>query len=274
MVGRFTWKHALKVVLVMGWSDFVLKYRGSFLGYLWSLAGPLVKFLVILYVFGPFVSPEIPEYPLYLFLGIIMWEHFVLTTSSCITALIEKASIVQTMIFPRILLMLTAGWTNMIIFFTHFVIFCVFALLLRVPLHFAQLLFVLILFHMFFIAVGIGMLLSAYSLKYRDIPHLWGIISQTLFWLTPIMYQYQPRLPLSQAFMELFLHPLQFSLRSVFDVFVQFQPLSILVYDARRILLYREIPSWTHFVWFTLICIGLFAFAAVIFQRRSRDFLQ
>ena len=68
MVGRFTWKHALKVVLVMGWSDFVLKYRGSFLGYLWSLAGPLVKFLVILYVFGPFVSPEIPEYPLYLFL--------------------------------------------------------------------------------------------------------------------------------------------------------------------------------------------------------------
>ena len=162
----------------------------------------------------------------------------------------------------------------MIVFFTHFVIFLVFAFFIGVSFSVWQLAAVLVLAQMFLLAVGIGMLLSAYSLKYRDIPHLWGIISQTLFWLTLIMYQYQPRLPLSQAFMELFLHPLQFSLRSVFDVFVQFQPLSILVYDARRILLYREIPSWTHFVWFTLICIGLFAFAAVIFQRRSRDFLQ
>src|SRR3989338_11677150 len=109
MPSRFTWRHSLKVIFVMGWSDFVLKSRGSFFGYLWSLMGPLVKFLVILYVFGPYVSPEIPAYPLYLFLGVILWEHFVTTKAACIHALTEKAGIIQKLQFPRILLMLSAG---------------------------------------------------------------------------------------------------------------------------------------------------------------------
>jgi len=261
----------------MGWSDFVLKYRGSFFGYLWSLIGPLVKFIVILYVFGPFVSPGIPQYPLYLFLGIIVWEHFVLTTTSCITTLYDKASIIQKLLFPRILLMLAAGWTNMIVFFTHFVIFLVFAFFIGVSFSVWQLAAVLVLAQMFLLAVGIGMLLSAYSLKYRDIPHLWGVLSQVLFWLTPIMYQYRSEAPVSEAFLNLFRHPLQFTPVTIFDIFVRFQPLSLLVHDARRILLYPEqwgVPSVTHQFWFTLICIMIFTIGAIIFQRRSQHFLQ
>ena len=48
---RYTWRQMFRIVWVVGWSDFVLKYRGSLLGYLWSLAAPLAKFLVIYYVF-------------------------------------------------------------------------------------------------------------------------------------------------------------------------------------------------------------------------------
>ncbi len=276
-MARFTWRHSLKVIFVMGWSDFVLKYRGSFFGYLWSLMGPLVKFLVILYVFGPYVSPEIPAYPLYLFLGVILWEHFVTTTTACINALAEKAGIIQKLIFPRILLMFTAGWTNMIIFGTHFFIFFLFAALIGVQPSLHQLLFLVVLIQMFLIAVGVGMLLASYSLRYRDIPHLWGIFSSLLFWLTPIMYQIRSEHPLSQQFVALFQTGIHVTLFTIFDLFVRFQPLSILVDDARRILLYPDrlgIPSITHFFWFSLICLAIFSAGIVVFLRRSRYFVQ
>ena len=93
------------------------------MGYAWSLIGPFVKFLVILYVFGPYVRASVPFYPLYLFLGIIIWEHFSITTSHCISMLFEKQSMIQRHKFPHILLILATGWTNIIIFMTHVVIF-------------------------------------------------------------------------------------------------------------------------------------------------------
>ena len=71
----FGWTHSLRIVVEMGWSDFFLKYRGSVLGFLWSLAFPITRFLVILHIFRPFTK-GIEFYPLYLFLGIVVWEYF------------------------------------------------------------------------------------------------------------------------------------------------------------------------------------------------------
>jgi ABC-type polysaccharide/polyol phosphate export permease len=271
---RFTLGHSLRVVFAMGWSDFLLKYRGSVLGYLWSLIGPLAKFLVILYVFGPYISPSQPQYPLYLFLGIIIWEHFVLTTNSCMSMLYDKESIIQKLLFPRLLLIFMVGWTNAIIFATHLLIFECFLYFFHVPFGWNQLYAGIILVQMSLVAMGIGMMLSAYSLRYKDIHHLWSIATQILFWLTPITYPYHAESPLSSAFMNLLRHPNVTSLTRFFDLFVQFQPMSIVIHDAHRGLLYAAVPSVTHVVVFTLICVGIFVFGARIFLRRCPYFIQ
>src|SRR3989338_4315973 len=178
----FTIAHSLRVVLAMGWSDFVLKYRGSVFGYLWSLAAPLVKFLVILYVFGPFMRDAIPDYPLYLFLGIMLWEHFTHTTTGCMTMLHDKKSIIQKIRFPRVLLIFSVGWTNAIIFLTHFCIFLAFAAVLDVPFFWMRVYALLIFLKMPFLALGLGMFLQRSCFKFKDIPHLWNVLAQILFW--------------------------------------------------------------------------------------------
>ena len=268
---------SVRAVTAIGWADFVLKYRGSFLGYLWSFLSPFARFIVILYVFGPFVSASIPAYPLYLFLGIILWENFSVTTMSCIQLLFEKMSIIQKVAFPRILLIFATGWTNLVVFLTHFAIFLVFALVFEVRFSWGLLYVFLILLQMSLLALGVGMVLAAYSLKYRDIGHLWGIATQVLFWLTPIMYSYHAEAPLSEALLTIPGRLSASPLIGIFDVFVRFQPLSILIHDARRVTLYPTsigIPTPYHSVAFTLVCIVIFLVGVVIFQRRSPYFLQ
>ncbi len=273
----FSLRHSLRVIIAIGWSDFMLKYRGSVLGYFWSLIGPLAKFLVILYAIGPYVQSAIPHYPFYLFLGIIIWEYFVVTTTACMAMLEEKASIIQKLVFPRILLIFMVGWTNLLIFLTHLLIFLTFLWVFDFVWSWSQLYVFLLLFQMSLIALGTGMLLCSYSLKYRDIHHLWAIATQIFFWLTPITYPYKGDRPLAQAFLELVHHPTIHSVYEFFDIVVTFQPMSVLMNDMHRVFLYpteRGVPSFTHAIGFTAVCLFIFMIGAMLYKKRAPFFIE
>lgn len=274
---HFSVKQSARVVTALGWSDFLLKYRGSILGYVWSFIVPFVKFLVILHIFRPFVS-DIPFYPLYLFLGLLLWEHFALTTSACIHMPQDKAMIIKKVPFSRLLLMFSVGWMHLMILLTYICIFFFFCMFLGHGLSFAAFLYLpLLLFQSTLLALGVGMILGSYSLKFRDIPHLWGVILQILFWLTPIMYSYKPNAPILADIQRLLTVGLPFSIWSVFDAFIRFQPLSILIHDARRVVLYPGtlgVPSFEHMAFFTLVCAAVFAAGILVFNRRSPHFVE
>lgn len=270
-------QRAVHIVLALGWADFALKYRGSVLGYLWSFIVPLVKFLVILHIFRPFAA-QIPQYPLYLFLGIILWEHFSLLTSACISLPQEKSLIIKKVAFPRALLVFGTGWMHAIILVTYVVIFFAFAYALagRIPLS-AFWYLPLLLVQSSLLALGIGMALGSYALRFRDIPHLWGVLLTILFWLTPIMYAFRPDAPVLSDAKAMFSGSVTLSLWSFFDTFIRFQPLSILIHDARRAMLYPDtlgVPSMVHMLGFTVLCGCIFCVGYWIFQRRSPYFIQ
>lgn len=247
---------ALRLVFTLGWSDFLLKYRGSFLGYLWSFAYPLAYFLVLLHVFRPFVTDDIPYYPYYLFLGIIVWEHFAVTTSSCISMLFEKMGMIQKIVFPREWLIFAVGWTTLLIFFTRLIIFFVIAWIGGIPLVVQGVLYLpLLLLAMVLLSLGCGMLLSAFALRYRDISHLWALLLQVIFWLTPIAYATRGN--------------------GLFDTFIRFQPLSLVVSAARRSLFEAgNMPSLIHMAGLLSVCVGIFVVGLCMFRWRSVYFVQ
>jgi len=264
------------VTLAMGWADFQLKYRGSVMGYLWSLAVPLVKFLVLLVIFQPILGGNIVMYPLYLFLGVIVWEHFALTTTACITSLLEKTSIIQKVAFPRFLLPIAAGWCTFLIFLSHVLLFFIFALIFRVEFHFAALLAPFLVLCMELLTLGIGMLLAAFALRFQDIRHLWEVTLQILFWLTPVLYAPELTGPVRFQATELFM-ALEQSPLAIVRAFIHLQPLSLLMTDIRRVLLYtgvRSTPSLEHLVFLFFISVSAFAFGSVVFWKRSRYFAQ
>lgn len=266
-----------RIVWAVGWADFILKYRGSFLGYLWSLALPAMKFLVIFHVFRSFVGGEIENYPLYLMLGLIVWEYFARVTHGCIAMLRHKEGIIQKVPFPRLILIFAVGWTDTIIFFTHCLIFMVLAWMMHILPSILNFYTLLLLLQMELLFLGIGMLLSAYSLRFRDIEHIWNMVLQVLFWLTPIMYRYSLNSPLSTQAKEIASGEVPSNAWGLLDAFITFQPLSILIHDTRRVVLYSEtagVPSAVHAVVFTLLCLLVFAAGTVLFRYRSAYFLQ
>lgn len=271
---RFSWQQSLHLVLVLGWSDFCLKYRGSILGYLWSFLGPLAQFFVIFAVFRPFVGAGISHYALYLFLGIIVWEHFSLTTSACVALPQEKAGLIQKTRVPRILLPLATGWTHVAIFLTRLLVFAVIAAAYGIFPRMSYAYLPILLLQMSFLALGIGMLLGAFSLRYRDIAHLWGIALQALFWLTPVMYAID-RLPFSQEALRILRVGIPWHPIELVRAFVRVQPLTLLLADARRTLLLGEsLPSVWHMVFVTAFCAGFFCIGSAVFRQRSRSFSQ
>lgn len=266
-----------RVVFALGWGDFALKYRGSVLGYFWSLAGPIVRFLVILYIFGPLVQKSIPQYPLYLFLGIIIWEHFSLTTTGCMNMPMEKSGIIQRIPFPLILLILAAGWTNIIIFASHLLIFFIFGWYFGADVGWSLLYLPVIIIQMSLVALGVGMFLAAFRLKYRDIPHLWNIAVQILFWLTPVMYLYGSRTSPVAAFLAFVKQPGTPALRPLLDSLIHTQPLAMIIHDARRVVLYpvaAGIPTVMHAVVLSCVCAVIFVAGKWVFDWRSRYFNQ
>jgi ABC-type polysaccharide/polyol phosphate export permease len=273
---RFSLSHALHVVLALGWSDFVLKYRGSTLGYLWSFASPLLYFFVLLHVFRPYVSDEIRSYPLYLFLGIIVWEHFSVTTSGCMAMLHDKSSIIQKVVIPKILLILAVGWTNVIIVMTRLAVFVVIAAWLDVPFTLGYLYLPLLIVQMTLLALGVGMLLSSYALRFKDISHLWAVILQAVFWLTPIAYPQRTR-PVVDQVLATLREGGGFSLGRVIDAMIQFQPLSLVVGVVRRSILQfnsLDVPSAGHMALVSAVCGLIFAAGALVYARRSKYFIQ
>ena len=263
-------------MLALGWSDFVLKYRGSVLGYLWSLVNPLVKFVVILYIFGPYVSPYIPQYPLYLFLGIIIWDHFANTTTACMSMLSEKSQIIRHLPFPKILLILSVVWTNFLVLETLVLIFLIFAWIRGASVSLNSLYLIIITIHMTFLALGVGMLLSSYALRYRDLPHLWAVMVQLLFWLTPVMYPYRAEGAALTRLASLTHGFGSHTPMTLIRLFIEIQPLAIVINDARRATLYavNQMPTVSHIIGISLICTVVFLAGTALFQRRSPFFPQ
>jgi ABC-type polysaccharide/polyol phosphate export permease len=130
---------------------------------------------------------------------------------------------------------------------------------------------------MMLLTLGIGMLLSAYALRFKDVGHLWSVCTQVLFWLTPIMYPYAADRPIWQEVVSLRERFSNVTLLTFFDLFMRFQPLSILIHDARRAAIFPltiGIPTVEHAVGFTVFCLALFVGGTIVFMKRSKFFLQ
>lgn len=273
---QFHWRQMVHIVWDLGWSEFRLKYRGSVLGYFWSLAAPMAKFAIFLYVFQVIFPVDIPGYPLYLFLGIILWEYFTNITTACIGVPLTYEHIIQKVAFPRFLLVLTVGWLQTIIFLTHVLIFVLMGLFLGPPSALGLLFLPVVCLQTALLSLGIGSLLASYSLRFRDFPHLWNIALQMLFWLTPVAYGHAVRAPAAAEFMDVLSSPGRLLGWEALTTFVRFQPLSLIIFDARRAILSPDpaMPALVHSVALTAICAAVFAAGLTVFRRRSRYFVQ
>ena len=181
-------KNYIYLILVMAITDFKVKYDNSALGYLWSLVKPLLMFGTLYLVFSVFVRWNVENYKLHLLLGIILWNFLAEVTLNSMLLLESKASIIKKINFPRWIVVIASSLTSLLTLFLNIVVFFFFFILSASPFRSSVLMLGLYLIELYFLSVGIALLLCALYPKFRDIHHLWEVFVQLGFWVTPIIY--------------------------------------------------------------------------------------
>ena len=184
------WKYR-ELFIVFAWRDVKIRYKQTLLGVAWAVFQPLTSMFIFTIFFGNFAkipSGELP-YPIFVLAGLVFWNYFSGILSRASNSLIENEDIVKKVYFPREILPLSTVGANLIDFGISLV------LLLAVSLFFGFVpgALILLIVPLGLIigtlgAGGLGLLLSATNVKYRDVRYILPFFIQMMIFLTPVIY--------------------------------------------------------------------------------------
>jgi ABC-2 type transport system permease protein len=171
-------------------TDFKLRYQGSVLGYTWSLLRPLLIFVILFVVFVKFlkIGNSVPHYPVYLLLGIVVWNFFVEMTSQSLGSIVGRGDLIRKIRIPRWIVVFSSSIGALINLGLNLVVVAIFMVFNHVGLHATIAFLPLILIEVYLFALGISLFLAAAFVKFRDVGYIWEVILQAGFYLTPILY--------------------------------------------------------------------------------------
>ncbi|MGB6464506.1 MAG: ABC transporter permease [Nitrosotalea sp.] len=181
------WKRRSLIVL-LAFNDVRIRYRNSVLGFLWSFLEPLLMLGVLYFVFTNIFKNSIPNFPLYLLLGLIFWYMFSRATSMGQTSLLDKSGIIKKVYFRREIIVLSSCLTAFIMMCFEFVAFAFFVIVFHFVPPVTIALLPLLLVDLFVLSFGISLILSPLTVYFRDIKFIWQIALQAGLFLTPIFY--------------------------------------------------------------------------------------
>jgi lipopolysaccharide transport system permease protein len=170
--------------------DLKLKYRGSILGFVWSLLNPLLTIAVYTIAFTYILKMEIPGFVFYLMLGILAWTFFVNSAMMAAGAIVDNGGLVKSVFFPRAILPVASVLFNFAQYLLSALVFLPLLLIIyRVPPSPPMLLYPVFLVLQLLFTMGIALIVATATAFFRDVRHFLEIGLTALFWVTPIVYQ-------------------------------------------------------------------------------------
>jgi len=246
-------------------TDFKLRYQGSALGYAWSLLRPLLLFVILYIVFVKFLKlgNGVPHYPVYLLLGIILWNFFIEMTTQSLTSIVGRGDLIRKIRIPRWIIILSNSISALINLFLNLIVVVFFLLINHVDLLKTSLWLPLILFEVYILALGLSLFLSAAFVKYRDIQYIWEVILQAGFYLTPILY------------------PLARITNLTFQKLLMLNPMAQAIQDARYSSITHQTTTiyglfeggWYKFIPFMIVAV-IFITGLAYFRKESKYFAE
>jgi len=243
-------KQVLGLSLAIAKAEFKLRNEGSYLGILWYLLNPLLMFGLLLLIFSTRLGTDIPSYPIYLLLGIVMFNFFQSSTIESTKSIIkEDAGIIKSINFQKESLIFAIILKSL---FSHFFEILLFAILLIV----FKINLVLILAYLpmlvllSFFTLGVSLILSSLTVYFVDLENIWNFAVRLIWFGTPIFYAIEGQTRL--FYLNLF------------------NPMFYFITTAREIIIYSNLPQ----IWLILGCVFyslLFLFAGLILFNKLKN---
>jgi ABC-2 type transport system permease protein len=234
--------------------EFKKKYKGTVLGMIWSLLSPLLTLLVMRVLFGGFFGDGVNNYTTYLFCGNLVFSYFNESCTQGMTSLRNNADIFTKIKVPKYLFLLAKNVQTRINFALTLVVFLLLCLLDGVTFTWKFLLLVYPVACLLLLNVGVGLILSALFVFFRDMQYLWTVFAQLLMYASAIFYTTDGFSPQLQGLLHL-------------------NPVYLCITYFRQIVLYGTVPA----LWFHLLML-LFAVLStavgwLIYKKYNQKFL-
>ncbi|QAT44041.1 ABC transporter permease [Aminipila luticellarii] len=168
--------------------DFTKKYKRTVLGMAWSILSPLLNLLIMWMVFNTFFGNNVNHYVIYLFAGQLVFSYFGDATSMGMNSLLGNSAIFTKINIPKYLFLFSQNISSLINFGLTLVIFFIFVAAEGLPFTWKFLLLFYPIVCLVIFNTGLGLILSAMQVFFRDMQYLWGILTQLIMWMSAIFY--------------------------------------------------------------------------------------
>lgn len=231
------------------------KYKGSFLGVLWSFLNPLLSVIVYAIIFPYIMRMSMDHYLIYLITGIIPWTFFTMSINVGMVSVLVNANIIKKVYFPRIILPISSVTSALVNFLISLIIVCVFVLFSGIGFSINLLFLPIVVVIQYILMLGITFILSAIDLYFRDIENIMIFMLNMLFYATPILYT-------PSIFPE--------KLRWIINL----NPMAHLINAYRDIFYYKVMPNLGGLGIVFLVSVVIFFFGYKIFEKLQKGFAE
>lgn len=234
--------------------DLKVKYRRSVLGFLWSILNPLLMMLVITAVFQNFFKSAIENFAIYYLTGYVMFNFLTEATNMSINSIVGSASLIRKVYIPKYIFPLEKCIFSFVNMLLSFVATIIVMIILKVPFTPSFFGFIIPMLYLFVFTVGLSLFLAAANVFFRDIEHLYGVVTMAWMYLTPVFY---PVEILPDFMAEL----------------MRFNPLHHYIMYFRALVMYNHFPD----MYSNLVCGGfslvMLLFGGMFFKKTQDKFI-
>ena len=234
--------------------DFKIKYRRSVLGVLWSVLNPLGMMIIMSIVFSKVFRQGIENFPVYLMCGQLTFAFFNEASSGAMNSIINNGSLIKKVYIPKYLLPLSSVCSSLVNLLTSFLALLIVMVITLTPTTWRIVLVIVPVFFVLVFSYGLGLILCVVATSFRDMQHLYGVLTTAWMYMTPIFY------PLSM---------LPDWVRNI----IEWNPLTVFVEMVRDVVLYGTIPSAELFLKGIMYCSLVMIIGAVLFKKKQHTFV-
>lgn len=233
------------------------KYKGSFLGVLWSFINPLLMTLVYAIVF-PYLmrGAGYEHYTTFLIIGILPWNWFTTSIAQGTFTILGNAGIIKKVYFPREILPISVVVSGLVNFLISCLVMALFIIFSGIGFNIYLIYLPLVIMTQFLFTLGIVFITSAINIYIRDLEYIINFIIQMLFYATPILYS-----------MDMFTG-------SRIGTIIQFNPMTPIINSYRNILYWGVTPQIKSLIFVLIGSIFLCFIGLKIFRRLSKGFAE
>lgn len=243
------------IIFTISILDLKLRYRSSILGILWSFIEPLLMLTILWIVFSSILKNDILNFPIFLLLGIILFQLYSRVTAMGMESILMRQGIVSSISIPKMVFPIAASLTAFYMMCFEFIVFFVFLGVFQYLPPVTILFLPVVIFLVFILSLGIAIPFSVLNVHYRDVRSIWTIILQGTFFMTPIFYE---------------LENLPQEIKQV----LQFSPLVQLVEMSHLVVLENKLPDpfWLSYTIISVIVI--FFVGLLIYKKFSKNIVE